>query len=75
MAKLRVALARIQSLTFYRGSYTQARRTKAVSQLTCLGKACELYTPEVVRCVNVGGEGIDVDWKVSTASYTILVAP
>ena len=62
----RVALAKIKSLTFYKDSLTAARRTAPVPQLKCLGKACSLYTPDVVRCVNVGGEGTEVDWKVCT---------
>lgn len=60
----RVALAKIQALTFYKDSLTAARRTDPVPELTCIGTACSLYTPDVVRCVNVGGEGTEVDWKV-----------
>lgn len=60
----KVALASIKSLTFYKDALTKARRTDPIPQLNCLGKACELFTPDAVRCINVGGEGTDVDWKV-----------
>ena len=60
----RVALARIKSLTFYNDAVTASRRSDPIPQLNCIGKPCELYTPEVVRCVNIGGEGLDVEWKV-----------
>ncbi|KZT21990.1 DUF1183-domain-containing protein [Neolentinus lepideus HHB14362 ss-1] len=59
----RVALATIPALTFYKDELTAARRSAPVQQLTCLGKACHLYTPDVVRCTNLGGSGTDVDWK------------
>jgi len=59
----RIELASIGSLTFYDGDTTRARRGKPIPQLTCRGKACALYKPDVVRCTNVGGSGTDVDWK------------
>ncbi|KAI0706770.1 hypothetical protein C8T65DRAFT_809410 [Cerioporus squamosus] len=59
----RIALARIPSLTFYQDSLTTSRRGSAIPQLTCIGKPCRLYQPEVVRCTNLGGAGTDVDWK------------
>jgi hypothetical protein len=60
----RVTLSSIRSLTFYKGAETLARRAQPISQLTCIGKACKLYTPDAVRCQNMGGEGVEVDWKV-----------
>lgn len=42
---------------------TTARRTSAIPQLACLGKACALYQPEAVQCVNTGGTGVDINWK------------
>jgi hypothetical protein len=60
----KVALASIKSLTFYADGVTAARRTEPLPQLNCIGKACSLYTPEVIRCTNVGGHGTDIDWKV-----------
>ncbi|GJE85682.1 hypothetical protein PsYK624_017610 [Phanerochaete sordida] len=59
----RVRLDKIKSLTFYQDALTAARRTDPLPQLTCIGKACRLFTPEAVRCVNIGGEGTEVDWK------------
>jgi len=59
----RVALAKIPALTFYQDSITLSRRTNPIPQLTCIGKACDLYMPEVVRCENIGGQGGEVDWK------------
>ncbi|RXW25593.1 hypothetical protein EST38_g214 [Candolleomyces aberdarensis] len=59
----RVELAKIPSLTFYKDAVTAARRTSPWPQVTCVGNACKLYQPEVVRCVNLGGSGTDIDWK------------
>ena len=64
----RVELAKIRSLTFYKDEVTTARRTSAWPQLKCIGTACKLYQPEVVRCVNSGGSGTDIDWKVRRVS-------
>ncbi|THH28242.1 hypothetical protein EUX98_g5952 [Antrodiella citrinella] len=63
MEHSKVALARIPSLTFYKGKKTLARRSAPIAQLTCVGKPCRLYTPDVVRCVNAGGSGTDIDWR------------
>jgi len=60
----RVPLASIPALTFYKDSWTESRRTSPISQLTCIGKPCQLYQPEVVRCVNLAGFETDVVWKV-----------
>ncbi|KAF8917475.1 hypothetical protein CPB85DRAFT_1286068 [Mucidula mucida] len=62
----KVKLASISSLTFYNGADTKARRTDPIPQLTCVGKPCKYYQPDVVRCKNDGGSGIDVDWKCET---------
>jgi len=59
----KVELAKIRALTFYKGENTAYRRTSALPQLSCVGKPCGLYQPEVVRCESLGGTGIDVDWK------------
>ncbi|KAK1224992.1 hypothetical protein PQX77_012061 [Marasmius sp. AFHP31] len=53
----------IKALTFYQGEETKARRSRPISQLTCIGKPCKFYQPEVVRCTNIGGRGTDVEWK------------
>jgi hypothetical protein len=60
----RLELAKIPALTFYKDAWTSAQRTTAIPQLTCVGKPCRFYQPEVVRCVNLGGSGTEVDWKV-----------
>jgi len=59
----RIALDSIPALTFYKNSLTAARRTSPIAQLICIGKPCALYQTEVVRCKNIGGSGVDVDWK------------
>ncbi|KAJ7158693.1 DUF1183-domain-containing protein [Mycena filopes] len=60
----RLELARIPALTFYKDSYTEARRTNPIPQLICVGKPCGLYSPEVVvRCHSLGGSGTEIDWK------------
>jgi SOCE-associated regulatory factor of calcium homoeostasis len=61
----RQELAKIPALTFYQDTLTTSRRTSPLPQLICVGKPCRLYTPEVVRCVNLGGFGTDIDWKAS----------
>ena len=62
----KVALERIPSLTFYKDALTLSKRGDPIPQLTCVGKACRLYEPDVVRCDNAGGHGTDVDWRVRT---------
>ncbi|KAG7089536.1 hypothetical protein E1B28_011209 [Marasmius oreades] len=59
----KVKLENIKALTFYSGEVTNARRSSPVQQLTCVGRPCKIYQPEVVRCTNIGGHGTDVDWK------------
>jgi hypothetical protein len=69
----RVALEAIPGLTFYKNALTAARRTSPIAQLVCIGKACGLYQPDVVRCSNIGGSGTDVDWKVSVHYLMFMV--
>ncbi|KAJ7903428.1 hypothetical protein B0H14DRAFT_3122780 [Mycena olivaceomarginata] len=59
----RLELAKIPALTFYKDSFTEARRTEPIPQLVCVGKPCKLYQPEVVRCESLGGSGTEIDWK------------
>jgi len=59
----RVELAKIKSLTFYKDEETTYRRTSPLPQLKCIGKPCRLYQPDVVRCTNAGGGGVDIDWR------------
>ncbi|KAI9450151.1 hypothetical protein BJY52DRAFT_1206203 [Lactarius psammicola] len=62
----RIKLADISALTLYQGESTSSRRRQPIPQLVCKGKPCKLFTPDVIRCVNLGGEGTDVDWKCET---------
>ncbi|KAF9532514.1 hypothetical protein CPB83DRAFT_846914 [Crepidotus variabilis] len=59
----KVELAKIRALTFYKDGVTTYKRSHALPQLVCVGKPCRLYQPEVVRCENLGGSGVEVDWK------------
>ncbi|EJD07060.1 DUF1183-domain-containing protein [Fomitiporia mediterranea MF3/22] len=58
----RVALSSIRSLTLYKDEPTRARRLPPINQLKCVGKACKLFQPDVVRCYNNGGSGTEIDW-------------
>lgn len=64
MAHRRVLLSSIKALTLYAGEYTLSRRGQPIPQLTCIGDTCKYWTPDAVQCINVGGEGLDVNWKV-----------
>ncbi|KAG6373369.1 DUF1183-domain-containing protein [Boletus reticuloceps] len=68
----RIALENIPAITFHKGSLTAARRTAPIAQLVCLGKPCAMYQPEVVRCRNIGGSGVNVDWKASDRTEFLL---
>ena len=72
MSRERVALASIRALTFYSNLFTNARRGDPIPQLTCVGPACRLYQPDAVQCINVGGEGVDVNWKVGSCDPVAL---
>jgi hypothetical protein len=56
-----VRLEDVQAITLHRGKKTTSRRAGAVLQLKCLG-GCE-YEPDTVQCVNVGSDGMDVQWR------------
>ncbi|PWN50677.1 DUF1183-domain-containing protein [Violaceomyces palustris] len=58
-ANRRILKSSIKALTFYQGKQTAYRRTSPLAQLTCLGKPCSRYQPDVVQCVSVG----DDQWK------------
>ena len=54
----------IRALTLQKGKMTAARRTSAVPQLTCEGKACRIYQPDVVQCTAVGDDGAGgLEWS------------
>lgn len=61
----RVRLDSLSTLTFYNGEQTSFRRTSPVPQMTCKGKPCMVFQPDVVQCQNMGGHGTEVEWKVS----------
>ncbi|KAL1724323.1 hypothetical protein EV715DRAFT_285491 [Schizophyllum commune] len=63
MARDRILLEKIPALTFYAGEETVARRSDPIPQLTCIGRPCKIYQPEVIRCTNIGGTGTEVEWK------------
>jgi len=66
MSDSRVRLADIPALTLYNDEPTLSRRGRPIPQLVCKGKPCDLFQPDVIRCVNLGGEGTNVDWKCET---------
>lgn len=59
----RVRMDTLNTLTFYNGEMTAARRSSPVPQLECVGKPCKLYQPDVVQCTAVGRNGPDVEWS------------
>ena len=71
MSDSRVRLADIPALTLYNDEPTLSRRGHPIPQLVCKGKPCGLYQPDVIRCVNLGGEGANVDWKVRVHNITL----
>ncbi|KAI0270323.1 hypothetical protein BGY98DRAFT_1010348 [Russula aff. rugulosa BPL654] len=66
MSDSRVRLADIPALTLYNDEPTLSRRGQPISQLICKGKPCKLFQPDVIRCVNLGGVGANVDWQCET---------
>ncbi|KAI9510743.1 hypothetical protein F5148DRAFT_1176969 [Russula earlei] len=66
MPDSRVKLVDIPALTLYNDEPTLSRRGQPIPQLICKGKPCSLFKPDVIRCINLGGEGTNVDWKCET---------
>ena len=62
----RVEPVKIESLTFYKDSYTASERTYLL-QLVFAGK------PEVVRCVSLGGTGTEGNWKVWDLFFSLFL--
>ncbi|CAI7847653.1 unnamed protein product [Closterium sp. NIES-54] len=56
-----VLLEEVKALTLRKGAMTTARRVAAVPQLSCLS-GCD-FQPDVVQCVNVGSDGVAVQWR------------
>jgi len=67
----RVELAKIPAVTFYKHARTSTLRTGQLPQMICVGETCNLYTPDAVHCVNIGGTGTNIDWKVSCGHSVI----
>ncbi|KAJ9093053.1 hypothetical protein QFC21_006546 [Naganishia friedmannii] len=60
----KVLLTSIKTLTFHKDGVTKARRVSPIPQLTCKGKACNRFQPDVVQCSNTGDDGLgNVQWK------------
>ncbi|CAO1619613.1 unnamed protein product [Parajaminaea phylloscopi] len=55
----RIPMSSVKTLTLYDSEYTAARRTEAVPQLNCQGKACKRYRPDAVVCQSLGSD----QWK------------
>lgn len=72
MSDSRVRLADIPALTLYNDEPTLSRRGQPIPQLVCKGKPCNLFKPDVIRCVNLGGQGTNVDWKVCSWRYFVV---
>ncbi|GAA5853977.1 hypothetical protein JCM8547_008177 [Rhodosporidiobolus lusitaniae] len=60
----RIRLKSLSALTLHSSKKTAHRRTSPVPQLTCQGKACRQFQPDVVQCVKVGEDGAGgLEWK------------
>ncbi|GJN94194.1 hypothetical protein Rhopal_007268-T1 [Rhodotorula paludigena] len=60
----RIPLSSLQALTLHRNKRTASRRTAPVPQLSCRGKVCRTYEPDVVQCVATGSDGAGgLEWK------------
>jgi len=66
MSDSQVRLVDIPALTLYNDEPTLSQRGQPIPQLVCKGKPCSLFKPDVIRCINLGGEGTNVDWKCET---------
>ncbi|KAM0789811.1 hypothetical protein ACM66B_006662 [Microbotryomycetes sp. NB124-2] len=53
----RIPMTSIKALTLQNDKLTTARRSSPVPQLTCQGKLCKQYQPDVVQCQAVGEDG------------------
>ncbi|GAA6033446.1 hypothetical protein JCM8097_001398 [Rhodosporidiobolus ruineniae] len=60
----RVPLKSLTALTLHSSRKTAHRRLPPIPQLTCKGKACRQYQPDIVQCTKVGEDGVGgVEWK------------
>jgi len=54
----------LTALTLHSDRKTASRRHPPIPQLTCEGKLCRQYQPDVVQCVKVGEDGVGgLEWK------------
>lgn len=51
-------MSSLSALTLHANKKTTGRRSSRINQLTCKGRLCSTFTPEVVQCT-VMGEGYD----------------
>ncbi|KAH8923615.1 DUF1183-domain-containing protein [Atractiella rhizophila] len=60
----RIPLDNLSALTLYSDRMTTARRGDPIPQLTCEGKYCSYFTPDIVQCSNQGSSSPgNVEWK------------
>lgn len=60
----RVKLKDVQVLTLQKGKYTEARRSRRMHQLMCVGGTARCsFIPETVQCYNRGWDGRTVNWE------------
>ncbi|XP_015795336.1 uncharacterized protein LOC107371706 [Tetranychus urticae] len=60
----RVKLKDVQVLTLQKGKYTEARRTRRMHQLMCVGGTARCsFIPETVQCYNRGWDGRTINWE------------
>ncbi|GAA5958003.1 hypothetical protein JCM3765_006229 [Sporobolomyces pararoseus] len=60
----RIPMTSLTALTLHSDRKTTSRRHPPVPQLTCEGKLCRKYQPDVVQCIKVGEDGVGgLEWK------------
>ena len=66
-----VLLSQVDSLTVRAGKQTKGRRSSPVPQLQCVGPAevCKLYSVDVMRCKNEGGDydAENIQWSCTAS--------
>ncbi|GAA5977219.1 hypothetical protein JCM11641_003880 [Rhodosporidiobolus odoratus] len=60
----RIPLTSLSALTLHSNRKTTSRRTSPIPQLTCQGRPCRQYQPDVVQCVKMGQDGAGgLEWN------------
>lgn len=59
----KILLRNVNVLTLRKGEFTTHRRVSPIMQLTCTHGCNERNMPDEVQCINVGFDGVDVNWK------------